>query len=293
MQGRTQEFGSPADLAANPQLQAAAAADLLRANPSYSDWQADLNNPSVAAAMPTAQQAVSDAQAGNITLGPTNHAAVPPPPGSTGGTTSSTTGLTGTYQAAASSFGKVLQEIDSFYNPKISLLPSWTTILGGQAVNSATGTIVTLVDRIVGGIFGIGLVYMGIKLMTGGSSDRGGSTLNTVIRTGGQVVTGREASLARQVTSQGRSADVAARTATQRHVAAQSGAQRAADRSAREAQAVANAAARSVSLAQQKRAASQRNKRAKERIDIQRAAEARRQEETGRVTRRTSERIYR
>ena len=253
--GRTAEFGSPVSLAANPDAQAAAAKALFTQS-GYQPWAADVNKQSVANAMPRAVQAVNDVQGGHITVADVASAT------SQYGYTGPGTGASGAYTPAGTALGKVLQEIDSFYNPKVSSLPSWTNLLdfGTTSVaNSVLSAALTAVDRIVGVLFGVGLVYIGVRLFTEQGS--GGSTVRTAISAGTQVVTARTRS-ATALAVQG------SRSATQAAVIDQRA--QAASQRAREAAARVAASDRAT--------------------DVRRAAEERRSAEDANATRRRSDR---
>ena len=253
-QSRTAEFGSPSSLAANPEAQAQAAKTLFDQS-GYGPWAADFNNGTAQGNLPQGVQAVNDVQSGHITVNQVQ------------GDTANYGFVTGgaSYTTAPTAFGKILQQLDAFYNPAVTLVPGWTNFLdfGSTSVaNSAVKAAVTAVDRIVGVLVGAGLVYIGVKLFTGG--DVGGGrygVVPTAIRGGVQLATARE-----------RAAAQTAVQASRERVATRSQAQRAAERDARIAQQAVQAG------------------HAERRIQIQESAEARRMAEHSRENRRVRER---
>lgn len=284
---RTQEFGSPASLAADPQAQANAAHTLFEQS-GYGPWQADWINGSAQRNLPTGVAAVNDVQSGKIVTVDSATGNL----GGASGMTNSPVG-SGTYQAAGSAFGKILQQLDGFYNPKTTVVPTWVQIVSlgaGTAANDAVATAVTFLDRIVGVVFGAGLVYIGIKLFSGGNSDRGPSTVNTALRVGGNVLVGREANAARVATAETRAATTNARTQAQARASAMSAQQREADRIQRSAQEAVRVRQRATDAAQRQTQQDRQHKLAQQRTRLAAQAEARRQAESGRTTRRKYER---
>lgn len=253
-QSRTAEFGPPSSLAADPLAQAEAAKTLFN-QAGYSPWASDFNNGTAQANLPLGVQAVNDVQSGHITVGQ-----VQADTAQYGYVTAGSN-----YAAAPSTFGKLLQQLDAFYNPSVTLVPGWTSFLDfgtSSVANSVTKTAVTVIDRIVGVFIGAGLVYIGVKLFTGG--DAGGGrygVVPTAIRGGAQIMTGRERA----------AAQTAVQTSRER-VATRAQAEKAADRDAR--------------IAHQAVQASQTERK----IRIQESAEERRKAEHAREDRRVRER---
>lgn len=276
--GRTQEFGSPESLAASPELQAAAAKSLF-AQSGYQPWAADLGKQDVANALPRAVQAVNDVQSGHITV-----ADVASSTASTGYGGSVGSGGAPGYSPASTSLGKVLQEIDGFYNPKVSALPSWTNLLDFGTTSVANGImsqVLTAADRIVGVLFGVGIVYIGVRMFSEKGS--GSGALRTTIRVAGDVATARVGAMSREAVAGTRAASQAgvAQTRAASSAAAQASREKVSqariDASAAQAQQRAREAAARV--AAQNRATANREQ-----------AEARRSAEDRNAARRRSDR---
>lgn len=283
---RSQEFGSPQSLAGNPDAQAAAAKALFTQS-GYQPWQADIGKQDVANALPRAVQAVNDVQSGHITVADvaTSTASY----GYTGAGSGATTG----YQPAATAFGKVLQEIDGFYNPKISALPSWTNLLdfGTTSVaNTVLSATLTAVDRIVGVLFGVGLVYMGVRMF----SDRSGSGVVSSGVSAAKFAIGTRARLqVAEMGAQSRQAVTAQRTAAQQQKSATDAAklaQRARETAARQAAQEASLKQRQSAQRSRARQNTARVKAQQEATRVRAQAEARRSAEDANAGRRRRDR---
>lgn len=278
-QSRTAEFGPPSSLAADPLAQAQAAKTLFN-QAGYSPWASDFNNGTAQANLPLGVQAVNDVQSGHITVGQVQ--------ADTAGYGYVTGGAS--YQTAPSTFGKLLQQLDAFYNPSVTLVPGWTSFLDfgtSSVANSVTKTAVTVIDRIVGVFIGAGLVYIGVKLFTGG--DAGGGrygVVPTAIRGGAQIMTGRELSASRTAVAASRER-VAGQAAQSRNAAL---AQRAAEADARVAAEAVRAQQRAAEHDRRSRADEARNRVNEQRARTAEQAEARRRAEHSRENRRKRER---
>ena len=279
---RTQEFGSPASLAGNPQAQANAAHTLFEQS-GYSPWQPDFTDGAASANLPVGVQAVNDVSSGKVTVGTAQ--ASSSSLGYGGGTTAGTG-----YSAASTSFGRVLQEIDGFYNPSVSAVPSWWAVFGGGAVNDVASIVATGIDRAIGVLFGAGMIILGIKLISDKQSGGQRGVLSTGLRVAGDLAVGREAH-ATKLAVEGARTERTVATLSQRQ---QSQQQRAQERAQRDEQArserTASAAARKAADARRKAENDRRHKLSQERLKLARAAEARRSAEDRNAARRRATR---
>lgn len=157
---RAAEFGTPTALAADPASQAAAAHQLFQQS-GYNPWLADFNNGTAEANLPAGVQAVNDVLGGHVQGGPVNETAA----------TSAISNSVGN-PALSGAFGSFLASLDAFFNPNVK--PAGSLPLIGPIANGTASAIVQAIDRGLGIVFGIGLVYIGIKMFGG----QGGTTVN-------------------------------------------------------------------------------------------------------------------
>lgn len=110
---------------------------------------------------------------------------------SSGGSGVQSAGLvsyTGTQGSSVGTAGTVLSYLDGFLNPKISAVPGIINLFTG--INPIVSAVATIADRAVMIVVGVGLVYIGVRVVSG---EKGGvlRAANVGLR-GGELALGRQ-----------------------------------------------------------------------------------------------------
>lgn len=184
-------------------------------------------------------------------------------------TLASAPGGSSSVTTASGTFAAFLQQLDGFFNPTVSSIN--VPFIGGAA-NGIAGTVLLAVDRGLGVVFGIGLIYLGVKMV-------GGSGIPGLPSGFAQVYTARTNAESRERVAGQRAAVSQQRIQSQQQMASDRQAAAQARDAARAAAAAQSARERADRESRRQSEADRRHKIAERRAAVSEAAEQRRSAE--------------